>query len=369
MKSTHRVALLWRDTPDVREQRQDDFGRFNGTADALRTAGLEPEPCIYAEEVEADVEAQLRAVNAVLVWVNPIHEDRDRRHLDAMLRRVAGCGVLVSAHPDTILKMGTKEVLFRTRTMPWGSDVRMYTSFEELRRQLPQLLADGGSRVLKQNRGHSGLGIWQVERAEPGRDTNAEVVRVRHAQRGSPIETLRLDAFLERCRSYFENGGLMLDQPFVERLAEGMTRCYLVGRTIQGFGHQAVNALYPAPSGSLLEAPPQPGPRLYSGPDDPRFQRLKRLMEDEWVPQLLDVVGVAEADLPVLWDADFLLGAKDADGNDTYVLCEINVSSVSPFPEAALAPLANEVQKRLHDQQRPAATHAPPRSETEEAAR
>jgi hypothetical protein len=31
----------------------------------------------------------------------------------------------------------------------------------------------------------------------------------------------------------------------------------------------------------------------------------------------------------------------------TYVLCEINVSAVSPFPDEALNPLAKEVARRL----------------------
>ena len=55
----------------------------------------------------------------MLVWVNPIHEGRGRANLDALLREVAMRGTWVSAHPDVILKMGTKEVLYRTRTMPW----------------------------------------------------------------------------------------------------------------------------------------------------------------------------------------------------------------------------------------------------------
>jgi hypothetical protein len=53
--------------------------------------------------------------------------------------------------------------------------------------------------------------------------------------------------------------------------------------------------------------------------------------------RLLDV----ETDqLPVLWDCDFLLGPKRDSGEDTYVLCEINVSSVSPFPDSALTRVA-----------------------------
>jgi hypothetical protein len=34
-------------------------------------------------------------------------------------------------------------------------------------------------------------------------------------------------------------------------------------------------------------------------------------------------------------------------GNDSYVLCEINVSSVSPLPESALEPLARATLRRL----------------------
>ena len=50
-------------------------------------------------------------VDAVLVWFNPDEGGRDRSMLDAMLREIAKAGVFVSAHPDVILKLGTKEVL------------------------------------------------------------------------------------------------------------------------------------------------------------------------------------------------------------------------------------------------------------------
>ena len=52
----------------------------------------------------------------MLVWVNPIEQGLDRSKLDPLLREVADAGVWVSAHPDVILRMGTKEVLFDTRS-------------------------------------------------------------------------------------------------------------------------------------------------------------------------------------------------------------------------------------------------------------
>ena len=343
-----RVGLLWRGTPSERATATFAGGRFEACAVALRAAGLVPEPCVYAEEVADEVERQLDGIKAILVWVNPIHEGRDRRQLDGILRRAAARGVLVSAHPDAILAIGTKEVLHRTRDMPWGCDVQLYVTLDELRSRLPGRLAPGCSRVLKQNRGQSGHGIWLIECAEPNRPANLDMpVRVREAPRGSPIEVLPLRVFVDRCAGYFTDDGLMIEQPYMARLPEGMTRCYLVGPRIAGFGHQAINALHPPSPGAPPEAAPLAGPRLYSGPDDPRFQRLRRLMEDTWIPELLKILGMGATDLPVLWDADFLLGPKTAGGDDSYVLCEINVSSVSPFPESALAPIAAETARRL----------------------
>jgi hypothetical protein len=50
--------------------------------------------------------------------------------------------------------------------------------------------------------------------------------------------------------------------------------------------------------------------------------------------------------LPILWVCDFLLGAKTESGEDTYVLCEINVSSVAPYPESAVADLVCATRRR-----------------------
>ncbi len=49
----------------------------------------------------------------------------------------------------------------------------------------------------------------------------------------------------------------------------------------------------------------------------------------------------------MIWDADFMLGLPDAEGTDSYVLGEINVSSVFPIPEEASAEIARRVADRL----------------------
>jgi len=119
-----------------------------------------------------------------------------------------------------------------------------------------------------------------------------------------------------------------------------MIRCYMGAGRVAGFGHQYIKALIePPPEGPDAPAA-QPGPRIMHGPDAAPFQALRAKMETEWVPQMIDILGLDPASLPIIWDADFLYGPLDAAGADSYVLCEINVSSCFAIPDQAPAAIA-----------------------------
>jgi len=331
-----RLGILYPGDRAMRERSDPDESRFAALFSALGAAGVAAEPVVYHDDFVDEVRAQLLRLAGVLAWHNPVEGGRTRAVLDALLRDVAEQGVFVSAHPETILRLGTKDVLVAVRDLPFGGDAWRVGSLDEVRGAVMARLADG-PRVLKQHRGHSGIGVWRIEMLDGDR------FLLRHAQRGASETVLDLDGALRCLAPYFENGGHMVDQAWQPRLVEGMVRAYLVGDRLAGFGHQAVNALYPATAGA---AAPLPGPRLYSGPDDPRFQVLRDRLERDWVRMLRAATGVAREALPLLWDADFLPGEKQADG-DSYVLCEVNVSSVSPFPESSIAPLVAAVRHRL----------------------
>jgi hypothetical protein len=330
----HTVAILSRGDAAARRNATAQNSRFVHVFEALAAVGIEARPAIYDESFAEDVREQLLAVDGVLVWVNPIQDGRDRGGLDALLRDVAARGVWVSAHPDVILKMGTKEVLYHTRSMGWGCDTALYRTAEAMRAELPTRLAIG-PRVIKRNRGNGGQGVWKVESLP-----TSSMIKVLDATKDAP-EELTLDDFLGRCAEYFENGSV-IDQLFQPRLSEGVVRCYMAGDRCAGFGHHKVKALVESPA-----ARAKAGPRLYSSNADPRFQRLRRLMEDEWTPQLTSLLDVARLDLPAIWDADFMLGPVLPDGTDSYVLGEINVSSVHPYPDEAPAEIARRVAERL----------------------
>jgi hypothetical protein len=85
------------------------------------------------------------------------------------------------------------------------------------------------------------------------------------------------------------------------------------------------------------------------GADAPGYQRLKKQMETEWVPRMMEVLRIARDALPVIWDADFLFGPRTPDRLDTYVLCEINVSAVWPFPPTAAGVVAAAAVARARE--------------------
>jgi hypothetical protein len=330
-----RIAILDRGDREARRRSAPEDSRFLPLFRALADLGAHAERAVFDEAYADEVRDQLLTVDAVLVWVNPQQDGRDRSVVDAILREVAAAGVFVSGHPDVIAKLGTKEVLYTTRDVGWGSDTHLYRDASQMREELPARLS-GGARVLKQLRGNGGTGVWKVELDRP----SPTIVRVRHAERGAAEERMSVDAFVRRCEAYFESGGGMLDQEYQARLTEGMVRCYLVQGRVEGFGLQAINALYPPPSGEPVEAAPRPTRRTYHPPTLAGYQSLKQQLEEEWVPAMQRRLGLETRALPVLWDCDFLLGPKAASGADTYVLCEINASSVSPFPESAIVPVA-----------------------------
>ena len=80
--------------------------------------------------------------------------------------------------------------------------------------------------------------------------------------------------------------------------------------------------------------------RQWEAADTVRYQPLRSQMDQEWVPQMQQLLDIDTTELPVIWDADFLYGPKNDAGNDAYVLCEVNVSAVWPYPEQATPTVA-----------------------------
>jgi|SRR5580704_6924261 hypothetical protein len=341
-----RIGILWRDdrsaspsTPDVRHGLSPLYAAF-------RQLPVELRPVVFEDGAIEEVRDELLALDGVLIWVNPIQDGANRRNLDALLMEAASHGVWISAHPAVILKLGTKEVLFSTRNVGWGSDIDLYRTPAEFTQRFTSWLGERGRVVLKQGRGNGGNGVWKVELLnESARAHPKALVRVQDARvRDGSTETTSLGVFMARCQEYFAWSGCLVAQAFQNRLGEGMIRCYLSHDTVVGFCHQWPQGLLDIKN---LRAERASSPMV--GADAPGYQGLKRQMETEWVPRMMEVLGMARDALPVIWDADFLYGPRTPDGLDTYVLCEINVSAVWPFPPMAAGVVAAAAVARTRE--------------------
>jgi len=226
-------------------------------------------------------------------------------------------------------------VLVTTAEMSWSAPAHLYSSLEQLRTELPHRLEEGPV-VLKQQRGMGGAGVWKVARRDP------ELLEAQHAASGSVPEALSLGDFVDRCAPYFADSGGMVEQPFQPRLAEGMIRVYLCHDEVVGFAHQYPRGLLDPDVAAGL-----PTAKVFELPSVERYRALRELMESRWVAELQRIVAVDRESLPVIWDADFLLGAKTGDGGDRYVLCEINASSTFAFPEHAMPAVAQAALERI----------------------
>ncbi|MGH6992816.1 MAG: Cj0069 family protein, partial [Caulobacteraceae bacterium] len=271
--SAVRIALVWRSDPSFPTP-----PRFNRIVGALAERGAVAEGVVYDESVDDAVRARLLACDGALVWVNPQQDGKDRSHLDPLLREIAARGVYVSAHPDVIMKMGAKDVLYATRDLGWGVDTDLYPSEADFRARFPAKLAGAGPRVLKQYRGNGGQGVWKLTLLGDAADGDAPIEAL-HAQWASVPEQITLGAFMDRCRIYFAGEGRLIDQAFQARLPEGMIRCYLVGGEVAGYGHQLIKALIPPPPEGPESEAARPGPRIMHPPEAEPFQALRRSLE------------------------------------------------------------------------------------------
>jgi hypothetical protein len=332
--------MIYGDAASGRSAFTDD--KYRDLAGAFSAEGFDVRSVLYHDDFAATLAGELLAVDALLVWVNPIEQGNNRTRLDALLAELSATGCVVSTHPEVIASIGTKDVLYTTKGMEWGGDVQRYASHDDFVARFPSSLRRSGVRVLKQHRGNGGNGVFKVVDNAP-----ANTVTVIHAKPGGEEQVLPLEAFWNNFKPYFSNDGVLIDQEWNAQIVNGMVRCYLTGERVSGFGYQEINALYPARI-SAVSTPLPPSKRFYFTERCGLFSDLKEVMEDRWVPQLQESHSIARNMLPVIWDADFFINAPNAaSAVGKYSLCEINVSCVSPFPPSSIPHIVEEVKNRI----------------------
>jgi len=336
MKKPSIAILVYADPSSPRDALTE--GKYSKLASQLAAKGFQVHSVSYHDTVAESLSQQLPIYDATLVWVNPVQQGNDRKMLDVLLTDVSVQGHFVSAHPEVILKIGTKDILYQTRNEPFGTDVKRYSSFSEFKQNF--LHDHTGIRILKQYRGNGGNGVFKVNTEHFRRDR----IDLTHATDGEHPIMMTVNHFFKTFEAYFQRDGMLIDQPWNPNIVNGMVRCYLSGNKVAGFGYQEVNALYPITDGLFKKS----GPRFYFSHDCGLFRDLKMIMETEWIRRLQQVTGVETEILPVIWDADFFINDPNENNPASkYSLCEINASCVSPFPEPAIDFIIETICNRM----------------------
>jgi len=345
-------------------------------ADALDAAGLTVTSVPFHRDHTAALRDRLGGLgpgDGILVWADPLGEEGDRSTLDQALRQAESAGVWVSARPDVIDKLGTKDVLVTTRSLGWGSDTHRYRDRDAFHRGFPARLGTHGVRVLKASRGNGGRTVWKVRLpAGPAAHTPGPeaLVVVQHARvRDGAATTLTLADLFRLVDdagvfSGWDGTGYLVDQEFVPGITRGIVRCYLVGDAVVGFARQYPDGVVPlGPLQILLDTQPSadhvmglPSPKTMYPPDEPELADLRDRLERSWVPAMTTLLKLNPDHLPALWDVDLLIAdtprpyrglQTTPDDQPRYILCEVNASSIIPFPPQAPAKVAQHVASAL----------------------
>ena len=311
--------------------------------EALTGYGFTAKPMFYSDIEYDEVYHACAAADAVIVRINPAtYEGVTQSKLDGLLREMDSIGKAVMSHPDVMLKMGAKDALVKIRNLSCGMpDTFAYYDIPSFKYNFPKTIATG-TRVLKQNRGSQGQGIWvcKVKEGQSGPITGATILELQEAF-DNHKEEQTVDGFMKFCERYImgENGQL-IDQRFLPRISEGELR---------------VNMIYDTPVAIVHKKPVDGGisATLASGakyvsyePDDPKFEVLMDNFIQKDLSKIMEALDMEGEPLPLIWTTDFILGDK-VDGADTYFVGEFNCSCVGITQQLHLSTQVAEAAIRV----------------------
>ena len=268
--------------------------------------------------------------------------------LDAMVVELDQIGVKCMSHPIVQQRMGAKDSLCKIRHLNCGlEDTDVYYDEDAFRAGFCKSIAFR-PRVIKQNRGSQGEGIWicklkNEKYCEKFGDAFADLdtLLVLMEANDNHVEEHTVGEFLEFCingrseksgewkstgngrylEGGVEKGAMLVDQRFLPRIVEGEVRVMMVGPNI-------VELIHKKPKEGGLSATLQSG-AVYTKykPDAPEFSNLVENFKAD-LPNIMKSFDIADQPLPLLWTADYIFGEKDENGKDTFYVGEFNCACV-----------------------------------------
>jgi len=325
--------------------------------------------------------AATAAYDALIVRINPGQlsqgtPEGTQKKFDDLMNEYITKGKLVWSSPKIQTQMGAKDALVKIGKLGCGlPDTLAYYDAENLDKGFKSCCAYQ-PRVIKQNRGSAGEGIWLVWLAKKEDNSMVPVTEypaksLKASDDGLSVETdkslgdddwLKLmemndnhveyhtvKEFLIFCNdgpagagagtwtSTFpgqylkggkEAGGQLVDQRLLPRIDEGEVRILMAGDTCQ-------MAVHKKPMGGGLSAVGGNSAYTYYTPEDAKYKGMIATLYKD-IPTLLPAMGLGGEPLPLLWTCDYI--PKNPEGWDKkenaddatteYVVGEFNCSCV-----------------------------------------
>jgi len=277
--------------------------------------------------------------HALIVRINPGQlsqgtEEGTQQRFDDLMNEYIKAGKLVWSSPKIQTQMGAKDALVNIGKLNCGlEDTYAYYNDDELMAGFKKTCAFQ-PRVIKQNRGSAGEGIWLVWLWDKEKDTKIEVYPSKTLGEKSledtdyvklmemndnHVEYHTVKEFMIFCtkgpaaegagewKSTFPGeylkggkaaGGQLVDQRLLPRIDEGEVRILMAGDTCQ-------MAVHKKPMGGGLSAVGGNSDYTYYKPTAAKYKGLiEKLYAD--IPVLLPSLGLAGEPLPLLWTCDYI---------------------------------------------------------------
>ncbi len=317
---------------------------------ALKEKGFGSEVVYFRDAWHDEVyQYILEKADAVVVRINPGNLANGEAKLFDTLRRLHDSGVQVMTHPNTMMRFGAKDALSKlaeTDLVP--DDTYAYYHYDDFKKNFPKSISYG-VRVLKQNRGSTGSGIWRVEivdnkaEYEVGDTLPSDTVIKCTEAVDNHVEYTTLGKFMKFCRQYIEgDNGMLIDMRFMPRISEGEVRILMVADEPIFVVHKK-----PVDEKDAFSA------TIASGAEYTYYQPSEyKMLVDQFVdsiPMISDKLGQIK-NTPIIWTGDFMLDT-DENGQDTYVLGEMNCSCVGFFSHLDMGiqeKVADKVIERIY---------------------
>ncbi len=256
------------------------------------------------------------------------------------LAKLSNEGVGIHTHPDVMKNLDFKDILAKLKTTAMGEkSTKFYQKYEDFKADFPAVVKKEKIRVLKTNYGSTGEGVYLVALKDDGSVICTEAVNNEKESFSS------LDEFMNDFKKYFETEDEnavyfkgkkgFVSCKYLKRISEGEIRVLLIKE-------KAISIVHKKPKEGEFSATLFSGAKYqYDKPDDPKWADVLKL-SNQGIKDLKEYLNGQE--YPLLWTLDFILDF-DENGNDIYVLSEVNCSCVGITTELQYAKNVAEVFK------------------------